>query len=172
MKAGKDEKKNAYYLRSNAYIQLGEPKKAEADAILISDQGMIRKARDLADHINKVEQKLAIEEFDAAISSLDTIISVSPGATKYKLIRANLAWNKGDFGKFLELSNDIEGLYPNDGSLHYRIGVAKMCENDLQNAQAIIKKTQRIKGSPSNCSSVISAIEGIRKESALLEKNI
>lgn len=172
MKANKEETKNAYYLRSNAYIQLGDPQKAERDAVQISDQGLIRKSRDLTEHFRKADEKIELGQFDQVAPILDTIISASPRAIKYKLVRANIAFNNGDFGKFLELTNEIQKDYPDDGNLHYKIGIAKMCENNLNDAQNIIRKTQRIKGSPKNCSTVLSVLDGIKREMSVVDAKL
>lgn len=172
LKNARDERKNAFTLRANAYIQLADTNKAEADAIEIGDRSLLSKCRDLASHIKKANQKVSEHNNDEAIPILDIINQVSPGATSYKLVRANIAWEVGDFHKFLEIADSIKDNYPNDAVLHYRIGVSKMCQNDLHDAQNILKRTLKLKGSPSNTSLAINAIDSIRKESRDIESRL
>jgi len=150
------EKRLLKMISAKAHIQAGEPDLAELDARSINNHELIQQCQDLSRMINEANSKYDTNRSESS-ASLDNIIRVSPRAYSIIEKRAEIAWEKGETAKFDELSKILIDKNPDSGEMLYRRGLINFCAGKEEESQKMLSKAKKMKGAPSNISSIFKA---------------
>ncbi|OHT04518.1 DNAj/HSP40 [Tritrichomonas foetus] len=71
-----------------------------------------------------------------------------------------------DYQKYDELTKDISDDYANDPKLQYRRGIIKLCDDKLDEADSLLRKSSKQKKAPKNATVAVNAINAIRTNRA------
>jgi len=159
-----DEKKEAYRIRFNGYMQCGNAKSAENDANTLKDVEMAKKAKELSGYLKKIEKLVKSKDIDQTIDILDRILDLSPRSIPYVMKRADIAWNMADTRKYCELVLPISSRYQDDGDFNMKLGICMFCDGKIEESRVHVQKFRRIPGTPKNVSKVFKIIGDVNRD--------
>ena len=160
-KPGNDDLRTALIYRATAHLQLGDFTAATKDAKSANDQKTIRLIDDAIRLSRNAENFVNNGQLDDAKKYLDNFFRNCPKASKYLLMRADIAWLESDFQKYEELTNGIGDEYANDPKMNYRRGIIKLCQDKINDAKKCLTTASKDKKAPKNATLALKTITSI-----------
>ncbi|KAK8895810.1 hypothetical protein M9Y10_013695 [Tritrichomonas musculus] len=161
MKASNEEIRSALTLRAQAHLQLGDFETATKDAKSANDMKTLRSINDVKKLSKSIDNFMNNGQIDESKKYLDRVLRVCPKASKYLMMRSDIAWLEGDHSKYEELTNSVSGEYADDPKMNYRKGVINLCKDKLDDAKKLLKISMKSKKAPKNASVAFSTINNI-----------
>ncbi|OHS98653.1 DnaJ domain containing protein [Tritrichomonas foetus] len=167
-----DDRKFAYVLQSRANMQKGDFVQAKEAAEKTNDRQLIRNCENLRNMELNAKAKMEQGQIGEAAQLLDNLIQNAPKAKQLVYDRANIAWISQDFGRYKELSNELDKEFPSDSTIFYRKGIVSFCDGQMDQANKFVKKSQSMRNAPKNCSDALKAINTINVHYPLAQKAV
>lgn len=159
-----DDIKAGYNLRYAAYIQIGDPAKAEADAKKLKDKEKIKNAQNLKSLISKSTKYLKSSNKNDLKSLLDEVLSTSPRYMPALHKRIEMAWEDGDSAKYEDLAEYLAQMLSEDGNIHCNLGIAMFCNGRMGDGRAYLQQHRRLPNSPSNASKIFTQMASLKRD--------
>ena len=140
-----DDIRYAHILLCRGYLMLGHFEDSLHQAEITKDQGLINSCTELLKVYKMMLNFTEYNQIPEATRALDGLLETSPLALELILMRADFAWNAGDFDKYQSLTKDIGDDQVDSLEFFYRRGVSEFCNSNFDNSKNILRKSQRLK---------------------------
>ena len=163
----KQEESAAIALRFKANIQRCDIKNAQYDLKKVDAQ---KENKDVIDNLQKqlkqyeTLSKKKNRDDNEYTQVMDDILQVSQRCMKVLYSRTDLAWQRGEYGRYNELIKPLSSEFADDGFLQYKVGISLFCNGDLNNGRDHLQKNKRKEGSPKNASKVFTSMSNIFRD--------
>jgi tetratricopeptide (TPR) repeat protein len=157
-----DERSAAFLLRAKALSQLGDFLSAQEAAQEAGDPVLLRELLQLEERRSKAEQSAADGHLDEAVRIYDQLLVRFPASPSLQYARANLSWIRHEYDLYFKLAMKLSWVYPRDGQLFYRRGVAALCQMHFTAAQKAFWPARGMEGVAGDAAAAHSAVTDIR----------
>ena len=175
MKATNEDIRFALTTRAQAQLQLGNFEAAMKDAKSSNEMRILRSINDATKLSKNIDNFMNNGQIDESKKYLDQILRTCPKASKFLMMRSDIAWLEGDHAKYEELTNSITGEQANDPKMNYRRGIINLCKDKLEDSKKLLKVSMKSKKAPKNASVALNTINDIvsykKAAEAALNKN-
>lgn len=155
-----EDVRKALTFRANAQLLSGDFDAAQKDARSANDKTTLAKIQKAKKLPMIIESQFESGQIDSAKQSLQDFLRICPKATKYRLMRADIAWMEGDEVVFEEMTR---GEPLNESKMLYRRGLVLLCADQANEAKPLLKEAFSMKKHPQDTQAALTAAEDVSK---------